>query len=141
MLAFLQREPEGTLVEALLVASNEEGEDEVYAHTVNLIEVYYDLLRTQTRAEAEAGIETLVNAGVIERRDLDPNFWRDIALLIAQARALPPDPVTGRRPSLALGDAFGVALSNRLIAAFVTKDRTEIEPLQNAGLANPIFLR
>ncbi len=141
MLAFLHREPEAALVEALLISANEEGEENVYAHAVNLIEVYYDLLRTQTPAEAEAGIETLRLAGVTERRDLDDVFWREIATLIAAARALPPDPTTGKRSTLALGDGFGVCLANRLGASFVTKDRSEIEPLHNAGLAGATFLR
>lgn len=141
MLALLQSEPEAMIVEALLVSANDEGEGRVYAHTVNLIEVHYDLLRTQTRAEADAGLQTLRDAGVIERRDMDADFARQIALLIAQARALPPDAQTGKRPSLALGDAFGVCLANRLGASFVTKDRREIGPLQIAGLVNATFLR
>ena len=140
MLALLQSEPEAVIVEALLVSANEEGEDNVYAHSVNIIEVHYDLLRTQTRAEADAGIQTLKDAGIIERRDMDAEFARDIALLIARARSLPINAATGKRPTLALGDAFGVCLANRLGATFVTKDRGEIEPLQTVQLVNATFL-
>ena len=141
MISFLAGEPEAMTVEALLVAANEEAEGNVYAHTVNLIEVHYDLLRVGTRANADARMQLLRDAGIIERRDMDAEFARSIALLIARARSLPVDAATGKRPTLALGDAFGVCLANYLADTFVTKDRSEIEPLQNAGLVNATFLR
>lgn len=141
MISLLTEEPEAAVVEALLVSANEEAEGNVYAHTVNLIEVHYDLLRAGTPENAEEKMQFLRDAGIIERRDMDADFARQIALLIAQARALPPDSQTGKRPTLALGDAFGVCLANRLGASFVTKDRSEIGPLQSAGLVNTTFLR
>ena len=99
------------------------------------------MLRVGTGANAEEKMQLLRDAGIIERRDMDADFARQIALLIAQARALPPDARTGKRATLALGDTFGVCLANRLGASFVTKDRSEIEPLQNANWVNATFLR
>jgi len=139
MLALLNGEPEGQLVRALLIQADEEGEGEVYAHAVNLAEVFYNVMGRTDRATAEAEIERLFSLGVRERRDLDGAFWRDVAATIAAARALvSPD---GTRAHLALGDAFGVVLANRLGADFVTKDRAEIEPLANLSLVSALFIR
>lgn len=139
MLAFLTDEPEADAVEAILIQADEEGEGEVYAHAVNLAEVFYNVMGRTDRAIAEAEMARLFSLGVRERRDLDGAFWRDVAATIAAARALvSPD---GTRAHLALGDAFGVVLANRLGADFVTKDRAEIEPLANLSLVSALFIR
>lgn len=55
---------------------------------------------------------------------------------------MPRDPANLKAvPRLALGDAFGVALSRRLNGEFVTKDRTEIEPMHDAGFCRALFIR
>lgn len=75
---------------------------------------------------------------MIERNDLDGAFWRQIAGNIVAARAHQAGRNTA---SLALGDAFGVTLANRLGADFMTKDWGEIEPLHDAGMVSALFLR
>ena len=147
MVAYLMGEPEGQSVRAIFESASADNESvKIYAHSVNLAEVYYHVLRAnetltpdEREALAQGAIKVLKEAGVRERNDMDADFWRAIARTIQAARALPtPD---GGRGNLALGDAFGVALSNRLGADFVTKDRTEIEPLADAGLVSAIFIR
>jgi predicted nucleic acid-binding protein len=144
--AFLAGEPEGALVEAILIQADEEDEGEVYAHAVNLAEVFYGAQSAaiaaglpDPKALAEAQIQKMFSYGVRERNDMDSSLWRDIAGLIARVRT--NTQLQGQRGNLALGDAFGVALANRLGAEFVTKDRTEIEPLHDAGLVSAIFIR
>lgn len=139
MIAFLADEPEAGAVEAVLIQADEEAEGEVYAHAVNLAELFYDVQSKTNTAQAEAEIKRLVSLGVRERNDMDGLFWRDIADLIARVRTTPK--LQGVRGNLALGDAFGVALSRRLGAEFVTKDRTEIEPLHDANLVSALFIR
>lgn len=146
MIAFLADEPEAAKVEAVLIQADEEAEGEVYAHAVNLAEVFYDAQNAATNAGlpspttiAEAEIARLISLGVRERNDMDGAFWRDIADLISRVRTTPT--LQGVRGNLALGDGFGVALSRRLDAEFVTKDRTEIEPLHDAELVNALFIR
>lgn len=147
MVAYLMGEPEGEAVRAIFESANADNESmSIYAHSANLAEVYYHVLRDnetlapdEREALAEGAITVLKEAGVIERDDMDADFWRDVARIISAARALPTP--SGGRGNLALGDAFGVALSNRLGADFVTKDRTEIEPIANAGLVSAIFIR
>ena len=147
MVAYLLAEPEGEAVRALLESAEADAESaRIYAHSVNLAEVYYHVLRDnetlipdERQALAEESIAVLREAGVRERADMDADFWRDVARIIHAARALPTP--GGARGNLALGDAFGIALSNRLGADFVTKDRTEIEPVANAGLVSALFIR
>ncbi len=138
MIAWLGAEPEGAIVEAIF-AQVEEGEGvEIYAHSVNLAEVFYHVQLVESAEAAEESISLLLDAGAVERGDLNGDFWRDVARTIAAARTLPK--AEGGRENLALGDAFGVTLANRLGGDFVTKDRTEIEPLERAGLVSAQFI-
>jgi len=138
MIAWLQGEPEGVHVDALL-SFVEEGEGEVFAHSANLCEVFYRAMASATREDARNSITLLRDAGVQERNDLDVLFWEDMATTIAKARTL--FKADGTKATLALGDAFGVCLANRLSAEFVTKDRSEIEPLHDAGMVVAGFIR
>jgi len=120
----------------------EEGDFGIFAHSVNLAEVFYDVLGTDGRTEAEATIADLKEAGVIERTDMDGAFWREVAELIAFRRVMPRDPARPDWvPRLALGDAFGAALANRLNAEFVTADRTELEPMHDENKVVARFIR
>lgn len=144
MIAYLRGEPEGETVRSLLESAQQDGESAlVCTHSVNLAEVYYHVLgETGDETLAEAAIFTLQDAGVVVRNDMDDEFWREIARLIHAARMMPLDPTNlSKRSNLALGDAFGVCLANRLGGDFVTKDRSEIEPLSDAGLVSAFFIR
>ena len=140
LIALLADEDGANQVEALLRSASDEGEGFVFfAHAVNLAEVYWHVLARYDHATAEAAIQTLASAGIQERGDLDGVFWRDVAALVVKSRQM-PKPTSGRG-NLAMGDAFGIALSNRLGADFVTSDRTEIEPLEGAGMVSAHFIR
>lgn len=138
MISWLDGEPEGVPVEALF-AFVDEGEGEVFAHASNLCEVFYHVLADTDEPTASQSIAMLKGRGLQERSDLDGAFWRSMAGHIVAARAMTrPD---GTRVTLALGDSFGVTLANRLGGVFVTKDRSEIEPLHDAGLVDAQFTR
>lgn len=141
MLALLRGEPGGDVVESLF-DQLEEGDFGLFAHSTNLAEVFYEMIATDGRGAAETAIADFKGAGLIERADLDGAFWREMADLIAFRRSIPRDPGKPNAvPPLALGDAFGVTLANRLGAQFVTADRTEIEPLVLAGKCMALFIR
>ena len=138
MIAWLEGEPEGASVEAVFGAFDE-GEAEVFAHATNLCEVFYHVQLDTDEATAHAAIAVLRARGLRERNDMDANFWQEMARTIATARRMiKPD---GTPATLALGDAFGVVLANRLGGAFVTKDRGEIEPLHDARIVDAQFIR
>ncbi len=131
MLAYLNGEPGGDLVRGILF--DQERDVAVYAHAINLAEVFYDFLRSNDQATAEAAIADLKAAGVIERNDMDAAFWRDVAMLINTQRSA--------SFKLALGDACGLALARRESCDFYTSDRTELAPVQAAGLCAVTFIR
>ena len=89
--------------------------------------------RRDGETQAQISIDKLLDAGVIERSDMDGEFWRDAGFLIVRQR------LAGG--SLPLGDALGVALARRLNTGFVTSDRHEIAPLHDAGLVQALFIR
>lgn len=130
MLAVLRAENGGRGVTALMATPGAA----CYAHAVNLCEVFYDVLRTGGAAMAENSVATLQRDGIEERGDLDGDFWRDVAALVARYRS-------GKGNRLALGDAFGLALARRLDADFVTADRGELETVAADGTARIIFIR
>ena len=138
MIDWLDGEPGGAHVEAVFGAFDE-GEAEVVAHAANLCEVFYHVQLDADEATARDAIAMLRARGVTERTDMDADFWQEMARLIATARQmiLP----SGATANLALGDAFGVVLANRVGGVFVTKDRSEIEPLHDAGLVDAHFIR
>lgn len=104
----------------------------VYAHAINLCEVFY-LLGRVSLSVATSAIADLRDVGVEERNDLDAAFWQDAAALIAAQR--------GQGLQLALGDAFGLALARRESADFYTADRHELTSVAASGLASIVFIR
>ena len=129
VLAMTKKEPGADKVKALF----EDADTKLYMHSANLCEVFHQVWRTEGEQEAYAVVEALKDAGVIERNDMDGEFWRDAGSLIAARR------IAGA--SLPLGDAFGVALARRLNCDFVTADKHEVAPLNDASLVKALFIR
>lgn len=124
MLAYLRAEPGGDMVRDFL----EDADVPIYAHTINLCEVFYDFVRTDDVIMARSIMRILKADGVAERADIDRALWEDAATLKA-----------GHKMSLA--DAFGVALTRRLNADFVTADHHELDAVAAAGLCEVTFIR
>ena len=141
MLAYLKNEAGGPLVGSIFG----DVTARVFAHSVNLVEVRYSFGAPSipgNSQDAAAGLSQLFASGVQERHDNDAAFFEDVALLIAERRAMPRDPARPSSvPTLALGDAFGLALARRLRAPFVTADQTELAPMQTAGFGTALFIR
>ena len=129
ILAFTKKERGANKVKSLF----EDSSIKLYAHSANLCEVFHQVWRAEGEQQAHAVLEALKDAEVIERTDMDGNFWRDAGSLIAARR------IVGA--SLPLGDAFGVAPARRLGAEFVTADKHEITPLHDANLVKALFIR
>lgn len=124
MIAYLRNELGGAVVDALLG----DPANTCYAHVVNLMEVYYDFLRTAGRRRADAAIGALVNAGVQPRRDIGTRFWKYVGTLKAAHR-------------IAVGDCFCIALAQRLNAQAITSDHREFDPLVPLNLCPIRFIR
>ena len=129
LLALLRDEIGAALVEELLA----EADVPKFAHAANLCEVFYKVALEYGDDAAREDIEDLRRLGIEERGDMDADLWLDAALLIAERRR-------ARKP-LALGDAFGVALSRRFDAEFVTADRGELESLAEGSAARILWIR
>ena len=89
--------------------------------------------RREGEAQTQIYINKILDAGVIERSDMDGEFWRDAGSLIVKRRLA--------KATLPLGDALGVALARRLGVEFVTSDRHEIQPLHDANPVKALFIR
>jgi PIN domain nuclease of toxin-antitoxin system len=76
MLAYLEDEQGAEVVETLLL----DPSATCYAHSVNLCEVYYQLIRLSDESKAAQGIEDLLASGVIERPDMERAFWEHVGL-------------------------------------------------------------
>ncbi len=124
MLAYLHAEQGGSSVLAMLRDPNSLS----YAHAVNILEVYYDILRSASLPAARKALRTLKAEGVIIRRDLAEAFLQDVGALKA-------------RGSIALADCFCLALARRLGGEVVTTDHKEMDPLVPLGICPIHFIR
>lgn len=129
MIAQLAAEAGAGRVREILEAALNGQDVAVFAHVMNVCEVFYDSSRQADVLTARAHVRALEDDGLQIRSDLDATFWEDAAQIKAD----------WKRVSLA--DCFGVALARRLNATFLTTDRHELEALQKAGIANIEFIR
>ena len=125
MIAYLGAEIGGDAIRKMI----EENDCFLCAHAVNLCEVFYHFSRLHDVLVARRMMAALQNDGVQTRTDLDETICEDAAQIKAE----------WRRVSLA--DCFGVALSRRLNADFLTTDRSELTKLESAGIARITFIR
>jgi predicted nucleic acid-binding protein len=124
MIAYLNGEPGAAAVDGMLKDTGRK----CFAHSINLCEVYYDALRAMDEPTADQAIHDLVNAGVVERNEMDPTFWREVGKIKSRGR-------------ISIADAFCAALANRVSGDAVTSDRREFEPLAAAGVCSVTFIR
>jgi len=99
------------------------------AHGLNLCEVYYDAHRGAGEEAAEDVIADLTAVGVVERDDLDPEFWRRVGRMKSDLKRI------------SLADARGVALTQRAAGHFVTSDHHELDRVASAGMCSILFIR
>lgn len=101
----------------------------LYAHALNLCEVYYDFLRAADEASAEGAVQDILLLGVQERNDMASDFWRSVGKLKAEHRRV------------SLADCCALALAARLGAVLLSADRHELEPLADASVCPVEFIR
>ena len=108
MIAFLNQEPEGFNVKELFYSA-ETGENELYMSIINLTEVYYNYIRSDGLAEADAIMREIEKLPI---KIIDTMNWiicREAARLKVQY-------------SMSLADTFLCATAKSLSAVIVTKD-------------------
>ena len=123
MIAYLRAEPGSEVVAALLSDTSAV----CYAHTINLIEVYYDFVRKTDTRSADQALAALHEDGIIERRDMNQRFTRQVGLLKA-------------RGSISIADCFCIALAQK-IGEVVTSDHHEFDRLVPLGIVSVRFIR
>jgi PIN domain nuclease of toxin-antitoxin system len=124
MVAYLRGEPGAHVVDGLLAGPA----DTCYAHTINLLEVYYDFIRKHNELLARRTLRDLAAAGVVERRTMNQRFTRRVGQLKAQGR-------------ISLADCFCVALAQQVVGQVVTSDHGEFDPLVPLGIVPIKFIR
>jgi PIN domain nuclease of toxin-antitoxin system len=124
MIAYLVGEPGGTVVEALL----NDPAAFCCAHAVNLIEVFYEVLRAGNESDAQEAMRQLAANGVVFREDFDRVFWENVARLKSRGR-------------ISIADCFCIALAQRIGGEVVTADHREFDPLVPLGLCPIRFIR
>jgi predicted nucleic acid-binding protein len=124
LISFLRDEPGADVVQNILSLTGT-----CYVHALNLCEVYYDFWRASSQEAAESAITDLIVLGVVERNDMESEFWRKVGHLKA----------VYRRVSLA--DCCASALAKRLGATLISADRHEFERLLAAGICQIELIR
>ena len=122
MIAFLTGERGDDVVAQLL----SDPINRVFAHAVNLCEVYYHALRSSARAPTV--LRELRRAGVRTRRDMNVHFCAGVGELKATCKA-------------SLGDCFGMQLARTLESPFVTSDHHELDDIARRRICKVLFIR
>ena len=124
MIAYLRGEPGEIIVNGFLSTPT----DVCYAHTINLLEVYYDFIRKHSEPVARQALADLAAAGVIERRDMNTEFVLRVGQLKARGR-------------ISLPDCFCIVLAQEVSGQVVTSDHHEFDPLVPLGIVPIHFIR
>lgn len=124
MIAYLRAEAGGTVVDGFLNTPT----DTCYAHTINLLEVYYDFIRKHSEPVAQQALRDLAAAGVLERRTMNRRFLFRVGQLKA-------------RGGISLADCFCMALAQDISGQVVTSDHHEFDPLVPLGIVPIHFIR
>ena len=124
MIAYLNGEVGGDVVDRIL----RDSRNSCYAHSLNLCEVYYDALRASDEKTADEAIRDLLQAGIVERAEMDSAIWKEAGKIKSRGR-------------ISIADAFCAALARRVGGEAVTSDRREFEPLVAAGICDVLFIR
>jgi len=124
MIALLLQEPGEDVVWAHLL----EKEATCLAHSMNLCEVFYNFYRESGEAAATGAIEDLKWLGILERNDLDEEFWREVGILKGTHR-------------VSLADCCAVALTKRVGGTLLTSDHHEFDQLATLGICPITFIR
>lgn len=116
MIALLTDEPGADVIASILI----DPEAIIYAHAINLAEVFYWSIRNEGESKALLAYAGLQALGIQTRADMDEEFWQDAAGVKAHHR-------------ISLADAFAIALTNRVDGELVTSDHHELDPVAAAG--------
>lgn len=123
MLAYLRGAPGAQVVGALFQRGAH-----CNAHSLNLCEVYYHVLREGDERQAAAAVSDLFADGVVERADMDRPFWQRVARLKSRGR-------------ISLADCHALALAQTLGGEVLTSDHHEFDPLVPLNLCPIRFIR
>jgi PIN domain nuclease of toxin-antitoxin system len=124
MIAYLRGELGGTVVDGFLNSPT----DTCYAHSINLLEVYYDFIRKHDEPTARQALGDLRAVGVITRRDMNQPYLHQVGQLKARGR-------------ISLADCFCIVLAQTLSGQVVTSDHHEFDPLVPLGIVTIHFIR
>jgi predicted nucleic acid-binding protein len=127
LLAFYKEEEGWEAVQDLIDQANR-GEIRLCIHAVNLVEVYYDLIRVKGKAKADAIIRD-VYASPIEVLDgISPDVVEEAARFKAEG-------------GMSFADTFLVAAARCAGLTLVTCDHEELDPVDEQGLVQFNWIR
>jgi PIN domain nuclease of toxin-antitoxin system len=124
IIAFLRDESGADVVEAVLL------NEPCFIHALNLCEVYRNCLyRGEPIAKADALLADLAELGLVSREDMDPELWKQAAVLKGEIQNIP------------YGDCFALALTQRLNGVLYTSDHNDFDRAVATGKHSIKFIR
>ncbi len=125
LIAFLENEPGAEVVEDYL----SDLTVDCVVHSLNLCEVYYNVLRDNGQTVADEAIESLKTNGIRVVTDMSESFWRRMAELKVSP---------GR---LSICDCAAIVLAEDLQSPLVTCDHHEFDRVDALGIVPFVFIR
>jgi len=124
LIAYLRDEPGAEQVAQLV----QDPKMVCIAHRLNLIEVYYEVLRQSNELTARQALAALQQDNVQERADFGYRFLFEVGKLKASQK-------------LSLADCFCLALARKLQAVLVTSDHHEFDVIAATSPDSILFIR
>jgi PIN domain nuclease of toxin-antitoxin system len=125
MIALLKKETGWDIVTNII----DNQDNQCYAHSINLCEVFYEYLKIDGEDSAQKAIEILENLGIIVSSDLDNDIWQQAGRYKANLRRI------------SLADCFCLSLAKRLNGIVVTSDHHEFDAVVLNNLISVQFIR
>ncbi|MDR1016728.1 MAG: PIN domain-containing protein [Coriobacteriales bacterium] len=127
LIALLADEVGAEVVGNVLIAADE-GRTKVYIHEINLLEVYYDVIKVAGSDVAATLLSDVAASSIEVIHSLSDQVFRLAGRLKAQYR-------------ISLADAIALSVTHNLGACLLSSDHHEFEPLQEAREAEIRWIR
>ena len=125
MIAYLRDENGAAEVAAVL----SDPAHKLFAHSINLSEVFYEFHRAGGMDDAVDALSDLSLLGIVERSDMSGEFWRAAGKLKSMYRRI------------SLADCFAITLAQKLAGTLLTSDHHEFDTLAQQSVCDIRFIR
>lgn len=127
LIAFLRNEAGADIVSGFLYAAHAHKAD-VYMNAINLLEVYYDIYRTTSKAKADEELRMIKKLPISIQSEITEDVFNEAGRLKASYR-------------ISLADSIALAQASSVNGKLLTADHHEFDILQDKVKIDFVWIR